>query len=53
MNVRIGKNIGIIPLNTKWVKRKNRLLGDHLLFGNHSAPYGDFSILTVRRKCFY
>ena len=52
LNVRIGEHIGISPLTRKQVKPKNSPVADHLLFCNHSASYGDFSILTRENKKF-
>ena len=56
LNVRIGEHVGISPLTKKLkpkkVKPKNRPVADHLLFCNHSASYGDFSILTLKNKTF-
>ena len=51
-NVKIGERIGISPLTRKQVKPKNSSVADHLLFCNHSASYGDFSILTHKNKKF-
>ena len=50
LNVTIGEHVGISPLTKKQVKPKNRIAADHLLFCNHSAYYGDFSILTRENK---
>ena len=52
LNVRIGKNIGILPLTRKKVKHKNSSVGDRLLFCNHSASYDDFSVLMRENKTF-
>ena len=52
LNVRIGENIGILPLTRKQVKPKNSSMADHLLLCNHSAPCDDFNILTRDNKKF-
>ena len=52
LNVRIGEHIGISPLTRKQVKPKNSSIADHLLLCNHSASYGDFSILTLDNSKF-
>ena len=52
LNIRIGEYIGISPFTRKQVKPKNSSVADHLLFSNHSAFYGDFSILTRENKKF-
>ena len=52
LNVRIGEHIGISPLTKKQVKPKNSSVADHLLLCNHSASYGDFSILMRENKKF-
>ena len=52
LNVRIGEEIGILPLSKKQVKPKNGSVADHLLLCNHSS-YDDFSILTRENKKFF
>ena len=52
LNVRIGEHIDISPLTRKQVKIKNSSVVDHLLLCNHSASYGNFSILTSENKAF-
>ena len=51
-NIRIGENIGILPLTRKQVKPKNSSVADHLLLCNHLASYDDFGILTRENKMF-
>ena len=50
MDIRIDKHIGISAVTKMQVK--NSSVGDHLLFYNHSASIGDFSILTQENKKF-
>ena len=52
LDVKIGEQIGILPLTKKQVKPKNSSVADHLLFCNHSASYDSFSILTSENKTF-
>ena len=40
----------ISPLTKKQVKPKNSSVANHILFCNHSASYGAFSILTCKNK---
>ena len=46
LNVRIGEHIGISTLTKKQVNPKCKSVADHLLFCNHSASCGNFSILN-------
>ena len=50
LNVRIGEHIVMSPLTRKQVKPENSSVADHLLLCNHSASYGDFSILMRENK---
>ena len=59
LNVRIGEHVHISPiikkklsLRTTLIYYGDHLLGDHLLFCNHSASYDDFSILIRENKKF-
>ena len=41
-----------LECSKKQIRPKNRSVNDHLLFCNHSASYGDFSILTRENSKF-
>ena len=50
--VRVGEHIGTSPLTKKHVKPQNSSVAYYVLIYNHSASYGDFSILTRENKNF-
>ena len=52
LNIGSGKHISNVPPTKKHLKQKNSFVGDNLLFFNHLASYGDFSILRRENKNF-
>ena len=52
LNVRIEEHIRNSPLTKKKVKPKGSAISDHLLLGNHSPSFENFSVLTEENKKF-
>ena len=52
LNVRTGEDINILPHTEKQVKPEKSFVANHLLVGNHSAFYDNFSIQTRENRKF-
>ena len=53
LNVRIGEQIGILPLTKKKVKLKGSAASNDLLLYNHFPSFENFSVLTKENNSYW